>query len=171
MSNRVSDWIAAENAGLPEEADKRCRMALSALPRRSPTAGFADRVLVAAGIGVPSGEARLLARWWSRAAVAALVCLAAWGALAFLSNVGTSGLASMSGAGFGLLTFVLTEAGEWAAVVAGAASVMVDIGRAAQTTVRTPICLSFVVAIMSLAAGSLYAMARLVSPREEFERC
>lgn len=171
MSSRIPEWIAAESDGLEDEADRQCRMALSALPHRTPAQGFADRVLVASGIVAAAGEARLLGWWWSKGAVAALVCLVAWGTLALSLNLGVSGLASMAATGLGLVTFAFREASEWAVVVARTTGVMVDLGQAAQATVQTPACLSFLAAIMSLAAGSLYAMARLVSPREEFERC
>ena len=53
----LSRWLAAER-GQPNEADVRSHALFAALPALRPPAGFADRVLVRAGLVPAPGPAR-----------------------------------------------------------------------------------------------------------------
>ena len=64
----VREWLDAERAGHPEEADRRFRAVAAALPRLQPSAGFADAVMARAGLALPRPD--FWASWWVRGAIA-----------------------------------------------------------------------------------------------------
>ena len=61
-----ANWLAAEHSGRDAEAERALTGMFSALPEVVPRAGFADRVLIGAGLLRPS----VLDSRWSRAAIA-----------------------------------------------------------------------------------------------------
>ena len=65
-------WLAAEELGRDARAERALRGLFAALPMPFPTAGFADRVLAAAGLRASSA----IYPWWIRVAIAASLLLA-----------------------------------------------------------------------------------------------
>jgi hypothetical protein len=74
--NALDRWLAAERHDRPEEADAALLELFESLPLIAPPAGFADRVLVRAGIR--SAARRDPFAWWG-ARLAVALCLVALG--------------------------------------------------------------------------------------------
>lgn len=70
--NLVREWLAAEDAGRPEAADRAFASVAEALPRRRPPSAFGAAVMARVAMGTPP-----MVTWWSswgvRAAVAASI--------------------------------------------------------------------------------------------------
>lgn len=64
-------WLLAEKKGRDAQAEQALGTLFSALPETSPSAGFADRILLAVAVRRPAALP-----WWSRAAIAASLILA-----------------------------------------------------------------------------------------------
>lgn len=167
---RVARWLESEERGGHERADLDCQAAFSMLERPRPSQGFALRVVAAAGLPAVR-EAEILAAWWARAAVAAIVVLAGGSALAVLLNLAAAGFSPIFGALPGMATAAFAQVSTWAATLFGLFRVIVQLGEAAQAAVTTPPLLLLLSATASVGASSLYAMARLIAARQEYQRC
>lgn len=166
----VARWLEAEERGWHERADLDCRAAFSMLERPHPSQGFALRV--AAAVGLPSvREAELLAGWWARAAVAIIAALAGGSALAVLLNLAAADLSPVLGLLPEMATAAFGQVSSWTATLFGLVRVIVQLGEAARTVITTPPLVLLLAATASVGGASLYAMARLIASRQEYERC
>lgn len=169
QQRRVTRWLEAEQIGRVDEADEDFHLAVRGLPRFTPPSGFAERVLLAAG--VIQAAPGLFSRWWFRSALVASLALASAAALTL--PVGSLLVAAPSclASAVSLLTGVLLSAGEWMRHGLAISAFAVQIAGALQLALRTPPALAALFTSAAIAAGSLYGLRRLLVPREEWVEC
>lgn len=160
----VRAWIAAEQAGRADEADRRFRSVARSIGRLAPPAGLADAVL--ARLTIAAAARDVWSRWWARTAVATAV-LSAGAAGAMITPAGwfRSLLASLHAAALSLGD---ASAAAWA-WVAGAVTVWSGLGRAAAVLGRQlagPEPMILLAVQFALAAGALAALRRLLPEQE-----
>jgi hypothetical protein len=101
-------WINAEQADQLDEADRLFRGVMSDVPRLAPVRGFADRVLLAAGLATPRRASGIWVAWWMYALVGTALTLSAF-AVASVSGP------NMLGAAVGVIhTVAVSAARLWA---------------------------------------------------------
>jgi hypothetical protein len=146
-------WLAAERNDQAEEAEAALFALFEALPQAAPPAGFADRVLVRAGLQRAAARADLFA--WRPLRIVLALCLVA-------SGLGVLWLPPVLGALAGLWSFNgLMRSGAWvmAEAARGLASVLrlwdllLPIGRALAQPLSVPPVLAILVG--ALLASSL----------------
>jgi hypothetical protein len=165
----IASWLEAERSGRSDEADGRLHGAMRSLGRFRPTPGFADRVLVAAGI--TRVRRSLFASGWTRAATVSAIVLAGFGALSV--PFGALLIDGPSHAGR-LLAFVVAlslRAAHLAEAAVALLTLAAQVGDAVQLAAGTPGVLAVIVASALVAAASLVGLGRLLAPREELYQC
>jgi hypothetical protein len=138
---------------------------MHALGRLAPAPGFADRVLVSAGIVRPA--AGVLASRWARLVTVSAMALAGVGALVLplgplLVNAPSQG-ARFLAAGVGWAI----RGADVARALLGALRLVIQVGDAIQLAASTPSVLAAMVISLVVATASLAALGRLLAPREE----
>jgi hypothetical protein len=159
-------WLAAEHAGELEPADKAFRAVFRLVPRHAPTPGFAERVLLAAGIA-GSAAPRALVSWWARGLVGLGLLMSGLAALTLSPASSFSTAVSwvtggMTAGAQGVACLV-----EWTDRGVAAWSVLAGLGRATGLAVATPGVAAVVAANALLAFASFAALRRLLGSREE----
>ena len=169
QERRLIRWIEAERAGREDDAAAAFHALISRMARLAPSPGFADRVLVAAGL--VSAPNPWLARWWIRALVGFGIGVAG---LALLS-LPVSSLVLSSPSYFApavsLFASVAVSVMEWTRHAAIACAILANVGEALQLTLRTPQMLALIAASASLAMLALLVLGRLLVSPEEMLQC
>jgi hypothetical protein len=165
----VTRWLEAEEAGRLDEADEQLGQAIRGLPRPRPPAGFADRVLLAAGF--VHARPSPFSTWWFRGALLAGLALACLPILALpMGDLFVSAPSYLAPA-VSLLTTVALSIGGLAHRVLVVTALVFQLGDAAQLAVRTPPALAVLFTSVATAGGALYGLRRLLVPREELVEC
>jgi hypothetical protein len=141
-------WLAAERHDQAEEAEAALFELFEALPQAAPPAGFADRVLVRAGLQTAAARADLFA--WRPLRIVLALCLVATGLGAlWLPPVlsALAGLWSFSGLVRGAV-WATTEAVHGLASVLRLWDLMTPIGRALAQSISVP-------PVMAILVGAL----------------
>jgi hypothetical protein len=135
--NALDRWLAAERYDGDDEADAALLELFEALPPIAPPAGFADRVLLRAGIQA-TAKRDLFASWGARLAVALCLVALGLGAL-WLPPVlrVLAGLWSFGGLVQGGVR-ALVEATQWLAAGLRVWDLMLTIGRALTQPLAMP---------------------------------
>lgn len=160
----VREWLDAEAAGQPDEADRRFRLVAAKLPRLRPSAAFADAILVRAGMAPAAPD--VWASWWLRGLIGAALLSA--GALA----VSLSPDAWFSALVGSVRTVAWAFGDAWLAVqawVGGALAVWSGLSHAAVVTGRLlagPDAVLLLVLNLTVAAAALIALGRLIPSQE-----
>ena len=141
-------WLAAERHDQAEEAEAALFELFEALPQVAPPAGFADRVLVRAGLRTAAARADLFA--WRPLRIVLALCLVATGLGALWLPPVLSALAgfwSLSGLVRGAV-WATTEAAHGLASILRLWDLMAPIGRAFAQPLSTP-------PVMAILVGAL----------------
>ncbi len=162
----IDDWLAAEADGRPDDADRLLRDVMRAVPRLLPGAGFADRVVAAAGLASPVPSSGLWSRWWVRAALGTAMVLVALavGSLSGASVVSV-GVALADGASHGIV-WTWGWVGSWAAAGWSVWTVLAQVGAGAAAVITTPSVAAFLAMNLVVAAAALAALRRLLVLQE-----
>ncbi|HNV03883.1 MAG TPA: hypothetical protein PLE61_12935 [Vicinamibacterales bacterium] len=161
---RVTEWLAAEQAGRPDEADWRFRAVARGIGRLDPPVWLAEAV--ATRLAALRTKPDVWSAWWLRAAVAsAILSAGAAGAALPPESWCRALLASLRAVA---LSLGGAAAAAWA-WVAGVLAVWSGLGRAAGILGRQfagPELAALLAAQLALAAGALAALHRLMREQE-----
>jgi hypothetical protein len=160
----IGDWLDAEGAGADDRAEAALTRALAGLGRRGPREGFADRVLLAAGVLEPAHPAR----WPATVRVALAACLLVAGVAFANLPVLVAAFAPVVRA-LGLSTIV--PALHWLAHAMGAAfaswTFVEEVASALRASLASAAVVMVLAANLLVATASLIALKRLLNPPEE----
>jgi len=153
-------WLTAEQNDRAEEADAALAALFTALPPLLPPAGFADRVMLRAGLEMAVAPARrnLFASLWVRGALS--LCLLSVGvSVLWLPQMlhAIAGLLSVGGL-VRIWTSSVVTACRWLGSVLGLWDFLLTVGRALATPLETP---AVALALVSCLLVSLLAFRSL----------
>jgi hypothetical protein len=166
LDEQFRRWQVAEDAGDDERADEAFHAVFRLVPSRAPSPGFAERVLLAAGIA-GNAAPELLVAWWARGLVGLALLMSGLAAL-MLSPASSFGAAvswvagGMTAGAEGIMRLV-----EWTERGVLAWRVLSALGRATALAVATPGMAAVIAANALLAFASFAALKRLLNSSEE----
>jgi hypothetical protein len=134
----LNRWLAAERDDRSDEAEAALHALLATLPPVGPPAGFADRVLLRAGLAAVPAPRSLFASLWMRALL--VCCFAALGiSVLWLPQTvhAFAGLVSLSDL-VRVATGSVIEACRWLGSFLGVWELLLTVGRALGAPLRTP---------------------------------
>ena len=158
--NDLASWLAAEAAADDSGAEQALGALLVALPRRSPSPGFADRVLLAAGLAPRPVRAT---RWLLAAAV--LLALLVGPAVAIALPVMLPVLRVVEPAAvISVLANVLATLGAWFADGALAWQLLAALSRATRAAATSAEGLALLASCALVCLGTSRLLVQLASP-------
>jgi hypothetical protein len=167
-------WLTAEQADRADEAEAALAALFTALPRLQPPAGFADRVLLRAGLAAPlaaPAPRSLFASLWTRGVLT--LCLLAVGVSALWLPQTLRALAGLLSIGdlVRLWTGSLVAACRWLGSAVGVWDFLLTVGRALATPLETPAVALAMVSCLLVSMVAFRFLRNLIPPGQELDPC
>jgi hypothetical protein len=158
-------WLAAERAGGHAEAEARLARAFALVPRVEPTSGFAERVLLAAGLSVETPLFGAAAGWLGRLAVLVTVAAFASGLLLLVPALPPLVAALDPALRVASLGGLLADAGRLFAFVARWWDAFAGFAHGVTVAARTPLGMWVLALSVLTALGALRLLFSLAAER------
>lgn len=160
LQHTLKRWLEAESVADESAADEALTALFEAVPRFSPSAGFADRVLWAIE---PAAAPSVFASWLWRSILGAAVALAGIAVLVVpLLRLLPVDLPSL-GSAVRTATDGVTWAAEWLAAGLDVWQFVTHVGFALRAAAATPEAMSALLAMSLVGASALYGLNRLLA--------